>query len=57
MAFVHIFLFIAPSSLQGGFTSVFNVAAYGILLLLYAVLRGRKALLDKRRHETAPSEG
>lgn len=48
LTFVHIFLFIAPSSLQGGAGAAFNVLVYGFVFVCYLVLRGRKAVLETR---------
>ena len=57
LAFAHVFLFIAPSSLQGGVGAVGNVFAYALVLAAYAALRMRKALRDSREkaQSDAPS--
>lgn len=48
LACVHALLMLMPSALGGGTAAVEGAWAYGVLLAAYAVLRGGRALADRR---------
>lgn len=52
LVYVHLLLMLLPSALRGGAPAQVSVAVYSAVFLGYAVLRIRRALVDKRRVPT-----
>lgn len=48
LIFVHLGLMLVPSALSGGVDARQNLIIYGVIFVLYGVLRLRKAFVDKR---------
>lgn len=48
LVYVHLLLMLLPSAVRGGAPAQLAVAVYSIVFLGYAVLRVRRALVDKR---------
>ncbi len=53
LACVHALLMLAPSALGGGAAAIEGALAYSVLLATYVVLRGIRALADKRTTDAA----
>lgn len=48
LACVHALLMLMPSALGGGMAAIEGAVVYGVLLVVYVVLRGVRALAEKR---------
>ena len=48
LACMHALLMLVPSALGGGEAAAEGVLAYSVLLVVYVVLRGIRALVDRR---------
>ena len=47
LVYVHLMLMLLPSAVQGGAAAQVSVAVYSVLFVAYAVLRVRRALVDR----------
>lgn len=52
LVYGHVILMLLPSALNGGIASVISVGVYSVVFGAYAVLRGVRAVNDKRSWET-----
>ena len=48
LVYVHLMLMLAPAASRGGEAAVASVAVYTVVFGAYAVLRVRRALVDRR---------
>ena len=48
LVYVHLLLMLLPSALRGGAPAQMSVVVYSVVFLGYAVLRVRRALVDRR---------
>lgn len=57
LVYVHLLLMLLPSALRGGAPAQVSVAVYSAVFLGYAVLRIRRALVDRREVQAPKCEG
>lgn len=55
LIYVHVLFMLARSAMSGGPDAIASIAVYGVILLVYAVLRVRRYLEDKQA-QRAPAE-
>ena len=53
LTYVHLLLMLLPSALHGGQAAIVTVSMYSVVFIGYAVLRIRRAMIDKRHEEEA----
>ena len=52
LVYVHLLLMLVPSALRGGAPAQMAVAVYSVVFVGYAVLRIRRAAVDRRKEES-----
>ena len=52
LVYVHLLLMLLPSALHGGLAAQASVAVYSVVFVGYAVLRIRRAAVDRRKEES-----
>ena len=52
LVYVHLLLMLVPSALRGGAPAQMAVAVYSVVFVGYAVLRIRRAAIDRRKEES-----
>ena len=52
LVYVHLLLMLVPSALRGGAPAQMAVVVYSVVFVGYAVLRIRRAAIDRRKEES-----
>ncbi len=51
LVYVHLCLLLAPSAFQGGRQAIISLVFYTVVFVVYAILRVRRAMVDKKETE------